>query len=58
MPRPASFAATANLIHKTLPEAHLLTGGAMARQLPPNIAAQYVERLDGMLGAVDAMLGG
>ena len=58
MPRPASFAATANLIHKTLPEAHLVTGGAMARQLPPNIAAQYVERLDGMLGAVGAMLGG
>ena len=56
MPRPASLAATAHLIHETLPAAHLITGGATARQLPPSFAAHYVERLDGMLGAVDAIL--
>jgi RNA polymerase sigma-70 factor (ECF subfamily) len=56
IPRPASLAATANLIHETLPGAQLITGGATARQLPPNIAARYVERLDGLLDTVDTIL--
>jgi methanogenic corrinoid protein MtbC1 len=56
MPRPAALAATANLIHETLPAARLITGGATARQLPPNITAHYVERLDGLLDAVDAIM--
>ena len=56
MPRPASLAAAANLVHVTLPDAQLITGGATARQLPPTIAAHYVARLDGLLDAVDAIL--
>jgi RNA polymerase sigma-70 factor (ECF subfamily) len=56
VPRPASLAAAANLIYATLPAARLITGGAAARQLPPNIPARYVERLDGLLAAVDAIL--
>jgi hypothetical protein len=57
MPRPASLLAAANLIHETIPGAQLITGGATARQLPVNIAAHYVERLDGLLDTVDAILG-
>ena len=56
MPGPASLAAAANLIHETLPDARVITGGATARALPPTIAAHYVARLDGLLGAVDAIL--
>jgi RNA polymerase sigma-70 factor (ECF subfamily) len=56
MPRPASLVAAANLIHETLPTAQLITGGSTARQLPANIAAHYVERLDGLLAAVDLTL--
>jgi cobalamin-dependent methionine synthase I len=56
MPRPASLAATATLIHGTLPAAQLITGGATARQLPPSISGRYVRRLDGLLDAVDAIL--
>jgi RNA polymerase sigma-70 factor (ECF subfamily) len=56
MPRPAALAATANLIHGILPAAHLITGGATARQLPANITAHHVERLDLMLSTVDAVL--
>jgi len=56
MPRPASLTATANLIHTALPTARLITGGATARQLPPSIAANYVERLDGLLDAVDVIM--
>jgi RNA polymerase sigma-70 factor (ECF subfamily) len=56
MARPAALAATANLIHESLPAAQLITGGATARQLPPSATARYVERLDGLLGAVDAIL--
>jgi hypothetical protein len=57
MARPASLAAAANLVHETLPAARLITGGATGRQLPPTIAAHYVARLDGLLDAVDAVLG-
>jgi RNA polymerase sigma-70 factor (ECF subfamily) len=53
---PASLAATANLIHETRPATELIIGGATARQLPPDINAHYIERLDGLLGAVDAIL--
>jgi hypothetical protein len=56
LPLPDSLAAAANLIHDILPSARLITGGAAARQLPPNIAAHYVERLDGLMDAVDAIL--
>jgi len=56
MPGPASLAAAANLIHETLPDARVITGGATARALPPTIAAHYVARLDGLLDAVDAIL--
>ncbi len=56
MARPASLLAAANLIHETLPSAQLITGGATARQLPANIAAHYVGRLDGLLDAVDALV--
>jgi methanogenic corrinoid protein MtbC1 len=54
---PASVAATANLIHETLPGTRLITGGTTARALPLSIGARYVERLDGLLDAVDASLG-
>jgi CheY-like chemotaxis protein len=57
MPRRRSLARTAQLIHETLPAAHLITGGATARQLPPQIAAHYVARLDGLLSTVQATLG-
>jgi methanogenic corrinoid protein MtbC1 len=56
IPRPASLVAAAKLIHETLPTAQLITGGATARQLPASIAARYVERLDGLLDAVDVIL--
>jgi RNA polymerase sigma-70 factor (ECF subfamily) len=55
--RPASLAATANLIHETLPTAKLITGGATARGLPQRVNVHRVERLDGLLDAVDAALG-
>lgn len=55
MPRRSYLAATANLVHETLPGTHLITGGTTARQLPPTITAHYVERLDGLLGAIDAL---
>jgi methanogenic corrinoid protein MtbC1 len=53
----ASLAATANLIHETLPTAKLITGGATARGLPQRINVHYVERLDGLLDTVDTTLG-
>jgi methanogenic corrinoid protein MtbC1 len=56
MPSRASLAATATLIHEILPSAQLITGGATARQLPPTVAGHYVERLDGLLPAVNAIL--
>jgi RNA polymerase sigma-70 factor (ECF subfamily) len=55
--RPASLLATTNLIQETLPTAQLITGGTTARQLPPDIPAYYVERLDGLVPAVNAILG-
>ncbi len=56
MPCPASLVAAANLIHETLPAARLITGGSTARQLPANIGAHYVPRLDGLLDAVDMVM--
>jgi methanogenic corrinoid protein MtbC1 len=56
MPRSGSLLAAAHLIHETVPAAQLVTGGATARQLPATIAAHYVERLDGLRDAVDAIL--
>ncbi len=56
VPRAASLAAAAKLVHETLPAVHLITGGAAARALPLDITAHYVERLDGLLGTVDALL--
>jgi hypothetical protein len=40
-----------------LPTARLITGGSTARQLPANIAAHYVNRLDGLLDAIDLVMG-
>jgi RNA polymerase sigma-70 factor (ECF subfamily) len=57
MPRPVSLLAAANLVRATIPAAQLITGGATARQLPVNIGAHYVARLDGLLDTVDAILG-
>ena len=53
---PDAFATTSAVIRETLPAAELIVGGAGARRLPPNLPGHYVDRLDGLLAAVGAML--
>jgi len=53
---PEALTATATIIRDTLPEAQLITGGVASRRLPPSISARHIDRLDGLLTAVDAML--
>ena len=53
---PDAFAATCAVIHETLPAAQLIAGGAAARRPLPNVPARYVDRLDGLLATVDAIL--
>jgi hypothetical protein len=53
---PDALAATCAAIHETLPAAQLLIGGAAARKPLGNVPARYVQRLDGLLATVDAML--
>jgi RNA polymerase sigma-70 factor (ECF subfamily) len=57
MKLPASFSATAAVIHDALPMAQVIVGGATGRTLSPHIPAHYVERLDGLLATVDTLLG-
>jgi RNA polymerase sigma-70 factor, ECF subfamily len=53
---PDALAATATMVHSTLPAVQLVVGGATARKLPANIPAHYVERLDGLLATVSGIL--
>jgi RNA polymerase sigma-70 factor, ECF subfamily len=53
---PEAFATTSAVVHETLPAAQLIAGGVAARRLPPNTPARYVDRLDGLLATVDAIL--
>jgi RNA polymerase sigma-70 factor (ECF subfamily) len=57
MPPRRSLATTTGLIRETLPDAHLIIGGAAAERLPPNVNAHHVPRLDGLLETVDELLG-
>jgi methanogenic corrinoid protein MtbC1 len=50
------FAAAAKMVYETLPDAHLMTGGRSGSALTAGFPTHYVDRLDGLLGAVEAML--
>jgi methanogenic corrinoid protein MtbC1 len=56
MPVADAFAETAAMVHEVLPTAQVLTGGAANPNLPWTIAAHHLERLDGLLAVVDALL--
>jgi RNA polymerase sigma-70 factor (ECF subfamily) len=51
-----ALAATANIVHDTLPSTQLIAGGPRAHDLPPNIRTHQIERLDQMLVTVERLL--
>ncbi len=51
-----AFADAARTIHEILPDSRIITGGASARELPAEIPAHFVERLDTVVEAVEGCL--
>lgn len=56
MPGADALRTTAKVVRHTVPDARLLTGGAAAQMLDPDIPTQHVARLDGLLDATEALL--
>ena len=56
IPDGEALGTTASLVRQTLPGARLLTGGAAAQIVDPDVPAQHVARLDGLLDATEALL--
>jgi methanogenic corrinoid protein MtbC1 len=56
MPAPGGLAAVAKVVYETLPEAHLITGGRSGSALTSGFPTHHVERLDGLLATVEAVL--
>jgi methanogenic corrinoid protein MtbC1 len=56
MPDPGELAAAANVVRHLGPQAQLITGGRCGRVGPFGVPTRYVDRLSGLLTAVEAVL--
>ena len=53
--RAGALATTAEMVHRTLPGAHLIAGGRSAAELPREERTHRVERVDDLLALVESL---